>query len=357
MFAFIFSGIQAYQQVGMFIGALLCLGLSGLVLGSCLYWRVHALHATGTIIGVTANGSMYTPVYRYTLPDGQTHEARSDTSTGSTSGYQTGRVVPLLISAHNPTEAREANSILLEIIGAVFLVPGIWLGYTALTAYPITRMTWFMAAAMVLYLLERGYRIFTPKGRRISIAEWKQQHGLGGASIDMSAVKPIEQIVAATGPVQKQQQLQQRKVAPVVGLFAIVLAAIGVLQGVRIAQLETAGIRVQGEVVDLKEEYSSSNGGHYSYYPIVRYRTQAGADVEFKDSVGSNPPTHRAGDQVQVLYLAARPSGAIIDRGAFWNWAIPVLLLAGSCFLAWLTFFLRRSAPKATAASVHKFVT
>src|SRR5258708_22123987 len=134
MFDVIFSGIQAYQQVGMLIGALVCLGIGGLVLGSCLYWRVHALHATGTIIGVIAKGAMYTPVYRYALPDGQTHEAESDTSTRSTSGYQTGRVVPLLISAHNPTEAREANSHLLEFIGAGFLVPGVWLGYTALTA-------------------------------------------------------------------------------------------------------------------------------------------------------------------------------------------------------------------------------
>jgi len=168
--------------------------------------------------------------------------------------------------------------------------------------------------------------------------------------VDLSAVKPIEQIAAATGPAQRQQQLQQKKWAPVVvGLFAIALAAIGILQGVRIAQLESAGIRTQGDVVDLKEEYSSSNGGHYSYYPIVRYRTQAGADVEFKDNVGSDPPTHQAGDRVQVLYLAARPSGAIIDRGAFWNWAIPALLLAGSCFLAWLTLFLRRSAPSEPA--------
>ena len=347
MFAFLFSGIQAYQQVGMFIGALLCLGVGGFVLGSCLYWRVHALHATGTIIGVTANGAMYTPVYRYTLPDGQTHEARSDTSTGSTSGYETGRVVPLLISAHNPTEARQANSYLLEIIGAIFFVPGIWLGYTALTAYPITRMTWFMAAAMVIYLLERGRRILTPKGRRLTIEEWKRQHGLGQASMDLSTVKPIEQIAAATGSAQSHQQLQQKKWAPVVvGLVAIALVAIGILQGVRIAQLETAGIRTHGDVVDLKEEYSSGNGGNYSYYPIVRYRTQAGADVEFKDSVGSNPPTHQAGDRVQVLYLATRPSGAIIDRGAFLNWAIPALLLAGSCFLAWLTLFLKRSAPR-----------
>jgi len=285
-------------------------------------------------------------------PDGKTHEAKSDTSTGSTSGYRTGRVVPLLISAHNPTEARENNSYLLEIIGAVFLVPGVWLGYTAFTAYPVTRMTWFMAAAMILYLLERGYRILTPKGQRISIEEWKRQHGIGAqASIDLSAVKPIEQIAAPIGVAQGKPQLQQTKwAAPVVGLFAVILAAVGVSQGMRIAQLETAGIRTEGEVVDLKEEESSGDSGHYSYYPIVRYRTQAGADVEFKDSVGSNPPSRRPGDMVRVLYIRERPqSGAIIDRGAILNWAIPALLLAGSVFLAWLTLFLRRSAPKQPA--------
>lgn len=349
MFDVIFSGIQAYQQVGMFIGALICLGIGGLLLGSCLYWRVHALHAKGTIIGVIAKGAMYTPVYRYTLADGQTHEAQSDTSSGATSWYRTGRVVPLLISAHNPTEAHEANSYLGEIIGAVFLIPGVWLGYTALTAYPVTRMTWFMAAAMVLYLLEHGRRILIPKGQRISIAEWKRQHGMGQASIDLSAVKPIEQLPGASDAQQKQR-VQQKRYAPVVGVFALILAAIGVFQGMRIAQLESAGVRAEGEVVDLKEEYSSSNGGHYNYYPIVRYRTQAGADAEFKDSVGSNPPTHRPGDKVRVLYLAGGPTAnAIIDRGELFNWLIPALLLAVAFGLAWLTFVMMRGVQKQPA--------
>ncbi len=47
MFDLIFSGVQAYNQIGFFIGALVCLGLGGLLLGNSLYWRVHSLHASG----------------------------------------------------------------------------------------------------------------------------------------------------------------------------------------------------------------------------------------------------------------------------------------------------------------------
>ena len=63
MFDLIFQGAQAYNQVGFFIGAVVCLGIGGLILGNSLYWRVHALRAQGTVIGVIANGGAYIPVY------------------------------------------------------------------------------------------------------------------------------------------------------------------------------------------------------------------------------------------------------------------------------------------------------
>src|SRR5882757_919129 len=47
MFNFIFSSIQAYTQIGLFLGALVCVGLGGLILGNSLYWRVHALRGVG----------------------------------------------------------------------------------------------------------------------------------------------------------------------------------------------------------------------------------------------------------------------------------------------------------------------
>ena len=151
MFDLIFQGAQAYNQVGFFIGAVVCLGIGGLILGNSFYWRVHALRAQGTVIGVIANGGAYIPVYRYTSADGQSHVAKSDTGSGWVRGKETGRVVPLMISAHNPTQAREARSHLLDLVGIVFVVPGVVFGYVALTAYPITLMTWIMAAAMLFY--------------------------------------------------------------------------------------------------------------------------------------------------------------------------------------------------------------
>ena len=352
MWDLIFGSAQAYEQVGLFIGALLCLGLGALVLGNSIAWRVHSLRATGTIIGVIAEGGMYASVYRYALPDGRAQEAKSDTSSSSIRGRETGRVVPLLISPHSPTRVREANNYSVEAIlaaaGLVLVGAGLWLGHTAITAYPVTPMTWIMAVGMLIYLGFHIRRIMIPKGQRLSVAEWRKQHGLGeAASIDLARVKPIEQLVAGADMEQAAlaQSRQSRKAAPIVGVFAVVLFAVGVYQSVKIARLEATGLRAQGEVVRLKGESSSSDHGGYSYYPIVRFRTEKSTRIEFKDSVGSNPPSYRVGDKVTVLYLADNPSQeAIIDRGVFWNWAIPAILFVGAVLLLCLLLAMLRTA-------------
>ena len=337
MFNFIFEIIQAYNQVSLFIGAFIFLGIGGFILGDAFYWRVHALRGSGTIIGVIAKDGVCTPVYRYALQGGQTHLAKSNTGSSSVRGKEPGRVVPLMISAHNPTEAQEANSYLFDIIGIVFFVPGIWFGYTALTAYPITPMTWFMAVAMLVYLAERGYRILIPKGQRLSIEEWKKQHHIDETTIDLTEVKPIENLISAPDVQQaRQKQLQNNKKAtPILVIFGVILVPVGIYQSVKITRLEAAGLRAQGEVVRLSSEYSSgSGGGHYSYYAIVRFRTEKNVTLEFKDNVGSNPPSYRPGDKVTVLYLPDnRRKDAIIDRGIWWNWAIPGIVFLFAAFI------------------------
>ena len=353
MFNFIPEIIQAYNQAGLFIGALICLGIGGFFLGDAFYWRIHALRAPGTIIGVIAKDGVYTPVYRYALQGGQTHLAKSNTGSSSVRGKETGRVVPLMISAHNPTEAQEANSYVFDIIGVVFFAPGIWFGYTALTAYPVTPMTWIMAAAMLVYLAERGYRILIPKGQRVSIEEWKKQHHIDETTIDLTEVKPIENIVSTPDVQQaRQKQLQNnKKAAPILVIFAIILVSVGIYQSAKITRLEAAGLRAQGEVVRLSNEYNSgSGGGYYSYYAIVRFRTENNVTLEFKDNVGSNPPSHRPGDKVTVLYLPDNPrKDAIIDRGIWWNWAIPgiVFLFAAFIVLMLISMLRQRTCQKA----------
>jgi hypothetical protein len=344
MFDLIFQGAQAYNQIGFFIGALVCLAIGGLMLGNSMYWRLHALRAPGTVIGVIASGVTYTPVYRYTLADGQSHVAKSDTGSGWVRGKETGRVVPLMISAHNPTQAREASSYLLDLIGIVFVVPGIVFGYIALTAYPITLMTWIVAAGMLLYLGERGYRVLIPKGQRLSIEEWKKQHNIGQTTLDLTNVRPIESIVSVPDVAQTRlKQLQSyRFIVPILGIVAMLLVAIGIHQGIRISRLEAMGQRTQGQVVRMTSD-SSSGSGSTSYHAVVRFRTDMNATVEFRDDVGTNPPSHRAGDKVTVLYLAGDPQRqAIIDRGLFWNWAIPAIVFLSAACVALIAFGMRR---------------
>jgi hypothetical protein len=356
MFDLFIQGAQAWNQVGFFIGAVVCLGIGGLILGNSVYWRVHALRAQGTVIGVIANGGTYTPVYRYTLADGQSHVAKSDTGSGWVRGKETGRVVPLMISAHNPTEAREAGGYLFDLIGLVFALPGVLFGYIALTAYPVTRMTWFMAAAMLLYLGERAWRAFIPKGQRLSIEDWKKQHNIGQATLDLTNVKPIETLVSAPEAAQARlKQTQNYKViVPILAAVAVLLLGIGVFQSMKISRLEAQGLRAEGRVVRLNSEHSS-NGHGYTYYPVVRFRTQANATVEFKDSVGTNPPSHRAGDRVTVLYLPSDPQRqAIIDRGVLLNWTIPAIIFLFAAGLAMLSIVLRRQMKTSAALALGR---
>jgi hypothetical protein len=190
---------------------------------------------------------------------------------------------------------------------------------------------------MLAYLVDRGRRLLIPKAQRPSYAQWRQRRA-AAAAIDPAEVIPIETLLA-TPEAQAKLQAQSRstrKAAPLVAAFAAVLLAVGVYQARDIARLESSGLRAQGEVVRLKSE-ASSGDRHSGYHPIVRFRTEKNVTVEFKDSVGSNPPSYRPGDKVTVLYNADDPRGdAIIDRGLVGNWAIPGLLFLGTALLGWL---------------------
>ena len=354
MFDLIFGSVQAYQQIGLLVGALVCFGLGALLLGNSIYWHLRALRVTGTITGVVDQGGTYAPVYRYTSADGSVHEARSTIGTSTAAGKETGRVVPLLVSPHDPTSAQQAGIGSLEMVfvvaGLLLALAGIWMGTTAITAYPVTAKTWIMAALMTIYGIWHLRRSIAPKGQSpFSPQAWRRAPG---ASV--AGVRPIEQIVS---PADAQQAaantLQQwNKAAPFVLIFGLLLISFAVYQGVTLARLESVGLRAEGQVVGLKAEYSSSShGGSYNYFPIVRYRSNSNLTLEFKDSIGSNPPSYRVGDKVTVLYLPDTPrSQPMIDRGPFWNWMIPIALGAGSALLFWLFIFLRRSGSQAPGA-------
>ncbi len=70
--------------------------------------------------------------------------------------------------------------------------------------------------------------------------------------------------------------------------------------------------RAKGEVTELEERRSGGDSSP-TYRPTVRFLAADGTEVTFQSSTSSNPPSHRVGDEVGVLYEPGNPRHAEID--------------------------------------------
>lgn len=73
----------------------------------------------------------------------------------------------------------------------------------------------------------------------------------------------------------------------------------------------------EGEVIDIVSYWSTSSNRSGSsrtrmHKPVVAFTTEKGKRVIFTSMVGSNPPTYRKGDKVQVAYDRSNPKEAKI---------------------------------------------
>lgn len=88
--------------------------------------------------------------------------------------------------------------------------------------------------------------------------------------------------------------------------------------------------KASGTVIDFKERSSQDS---YTYAPIVSYKTAANQTIEFVSSTSSNPPSHQAGETVDVLYIPNDPYDAEINS-FFSLWGISLVFLSlGLIFL------------------------
>ena len=325
MFELIVGTVSAMNQVAAFVAALVCGGLGGLLLGSAIYWGLHAVRVQGEVIGVRQSGNCFNAVYRYTAPSGETVEATSTEGSSSTRGKQTGTQVPLLVIPGKPQEVQEARSHVFTILGALLLAAGVGIFYIAVRSWRTGPMTWVVAAFFIFHLLNGLRKIWAPKDKSLRAFSLPALLARGQAAVPgASAVTRIEDL--ASDPAYQARQGAQRatlrRLAPLLLLAGLGLVALGVYQSRTLMRLQSAGIRSAGLVTGL----STSHDNHgVSYHPVVAYTDGAGHAVQFTDSVGSNPPLYRRGDAVTVLYLPEKRGSAIIDRGA-WNW-LPSLVL------------------------------
>ena len=325
MFDLLAGFISALNQIGVLIAALVCGGLGALLVGSAVYWRLHAVRAQGQVIGVRQCGNILNAVYRYTLPSGQTYEATSLEGSDSTRGKQTGAIVPLLVISEKPDEVQEARHYVFTIIGVALLAAFAGLFYYAVTAFRVGPMTWIVGGVVLAHFAERIRRIVFPKDKRLQLSAWRQMLAQRKA-VQLAAmpVQRLEDVVSL--PERRDREARQRvrlhRLAPFLLISGIGLFALGVHQSRTLLRLESSGVRTRGVISSLS---SSSSGSSTTYYPVVTYTDQAGERVRFRDNTGSNPPMYHVNESVTILYSPAESGSAIIDRGV-WNWLPSAIL-------------------------------
>lgn len=112
------------------------------------------------------------------------------------------------------------------------------------------------------------------------------------------------------------------RIGCVFGIAAVILATACYFTYSHNQKLLARAERAAGTVVEMRH-----GGGNSTYRPVVSFQTAQGQAVTFVTSWGTSPPAYRRGDQVTVLYDAAKPDKAEIE--GFLSLWLGTLILAG----------------------------
>jgi Protein of unknown function (DUF3592) len=130
---------------------------------------------------------------------------------------------------------------------------------------------------------------------------------------------PVAPGSAARGPIISGVPMKTVRILLIaffcVGI-SLLLAAALVYEGT--AKFVGRSRTAKGTVMELREERSISRErtSRTLYFPVVQFRAEGGAVIEFRSNFGSNPPAHRKGEIVPIRYDPVDPQGARIDTPA-----------------------------------------
>jgi hypothetical protein len=329
----------AFLYIGLLFAAL---GIALLV--SEVKARIGATLVAGRVVGFSnGNGksSSYYAVAEYEGPDGVRRYVESSVGSSSPLGGVGDRVT-VLVHPAEPDRAVVASP-LTYVIGAVIAAMGFGCCAVFFVAFRADTFSVVSACAVTVYL---GYKVLsalrkTPASRDV----WqKYKTAIGSSRVFTDANKSTiawADPAALRASFVKQRQAN-RFAAPVLLLAGPGLLFLGWHLERRTEAFLERAVHAPGRVVRMVDSRSRNST---TYAPIVAFEAD-GRKFTFKDSVSSNPPSHRVGDAVEVLYDPADPADARIDRGV-WNKGIPILLAAFGALLcaAGLLVLKRQSAP------------
>src|SRR2546430_598749 len=255
MFDLFADTLSAVNQLAAFMGALACWGLGGLLAGSAVSGRLHAVRVSGEVIGVRQKGNCYNSVYRYVAPSGETCEATSIEGSGSLRGRDTGTQVALLVIPDKPQEVQEARHHIFTVVGAVLLGVGAGIFWFAVRSWHVGPMTWVVALVFVVHLLNGLRKIVVPGDkslRSFSLRELIARKE--AAAMPASPVVRVEDMAAL--PENRARQAAQRatlrRLAPLLLLAGLGCLALGVHQDRKSTRLNSSHSQISYAVFCLQ---------------------------------------------------------------------------------------------------------
>ncbi len=287
--------------------------------------------------GVTTQDAFY-PVYEYRTPQGERAEYIDSIGTGAYFLHVLpGTRARLLMFPGHPPKVKKASLVWL-ILGLIFLSPGLFIGYVAVSQFrfslgmiALLLAGFGFAAYKLMVFLEKIPKADREKGwKAFRSGEFLSDENFTITMDDASKKGRLMTPDEIRVGIPKQRRAY-RLSGVIMLLIGLGLGAGGYYAGKNILALSRDGIRAEGEVVDLR---SKSTDDGYVYHAVVRFKDQNGQDAQFEDSVGSSSPMMKRGDRVQVLYPPGKPSGAIVDRGIF-NWSLSGGLAAAALLFLW----------------------
>jgi hypothetical protein len=105
-------------------------------------------------------------------------------------------------------------------------------------------------------------------------------------------------------------------IAVIFGMIGIIMGSVSIGVYMSTQNMLAHATKVSGTVVDLQYRRGSKGGGVYS--PIVKFRTVEGKDIQDSASFGSDPPSHKVGDIVEVVYDPQSPEKSW-QINSFWD--------------------------------------
>lgn len=112
-------------------------------------------------------------------------------------------------------------------------------------------------------------------------------------------------------------------------LFCWLMALGAVVTAVQSWRFLRSAVPAVGTVVALRE---TGGGADSTWAPVVEFTNQVGVTFSVNSQMSSDPPTHRVGDRLAVLYPPNHPQSARMDHPAeFWLTPLVFSVLSFSC--------------------------